>query len=223
MDICALFSGSRGKTIFRLFANVVLYIAVFFFLIKTLEYLGFSPTVIAAGIGSMALAISLGAQNFVADIFAGLTYVFEGTVHVGDNVQIAITGSPPYQGRVVEVGVRCIKVLTREGGFITCFNRDIKTIQNNTQMNSHVICELVVSSEISADELEQVLRTELPAIGRTDGRILSGPVYNGITTIGKGTMTLSVSAECSEENYFYVRDKLNSSLQRIFKEHGYSI
>lgn len=223
MDICALFSGSRGKTIFRLFANVVLYIAVFFFLIKTLEYLGFSPTVIAAGIGSMALAISLGAQNFVADIFAGLTYVFEGTVHVGDNVQIAITGSPPYQGRVVEVGVRCIKVLTREGGFITCFNRDIKTIQNNTQMNSHVICELVVSSGISADELEQVLRTELPAIGRTDGRILSGPVYNGITTIGKGTMTLSVSAECSEENYYYVRDKLNSSLQRIFREHGYNL
>ena len=89
MSICAFFSGPRGKTIFRLIANVILYIALFFFLIKALEYLGFSPAAIAAGMGSLALAISLGAQNFVSDIIAGLTYVFEGTVHVGDFVQVS--------------------------------------------------------------------------------------------------------------------------------------
>ena len=90
-------------------------------------------------------------------------------------------------------------------------------------MNSHVICEMVVSAAYSAEEIEQILKAELPKIGRTDRKILSGPAYNGIIAIGNGTMTLSVSAECSEENYSYVRDKLNVSLQRIFTEHGFSI
>lgn len=221
--ICALFTGPKGKTIFRLLSSVTLYISLFFFLIKAFEYLGFSPTAIAAALGSVGLAISLGAQNFVADIFAGLTFVFEGTLHVGDNVEIAVLGGPPYQGRVEEVGVRCIKVLTREGDLITCGNRDVRIIKNSTQMNTRVICELVVSSEISADDLEQILKTELPDLFSKDRRVLSGPVYNGVTAIGEGRMKLSVSAECSEEDYYYVKDKLNVSVQRIFREHGYSI
>ena len=223
MTICGSFSGAKGKTIFRLLASVFLYIALFFFLIQSCEYLGFSATAIAAGLGSLALAISLGAQNFVADIFAGLTFVFEGTVHVGDNVQIAVTSSPVVQGTVMEIGVRNTKVLTQSGDLISCGNRDIKMIRNSTRMNSRVICELVVSSDFSADEIERMLNEELPKVGQEDRRILAGPFYNGITELGSGTMTLSVSAECTEKDYDHVRDVLNSSLQRIFREHGYSI
>ena len=173
--------------------------------------------------GSLALAVSLGAQNFASDIFAGLTYVFEGTVHVGDNIELAVLGGPPFQGKVVEIGLRCIKVLTREGNLITCGNRDIKIIKNHTQLNTRVICELDVSAENSADDLEQILKTELPNLLREDRRILSAPTYNGIIAIDGGRMRLSVSAECNEEDYEYVRDKLNVSMQRIFREHGYSI
>ena len=71
--------------------------------------------------------------------------------------------------------------------------------------------------------MEQILKTELPKTGQNDRRILSGPTYNGIISIGNGTMVLSVSAECSEEDYYYVRDRLNVCMQRIFMEHGYSI
>ena len=223
MSICASFSGPKAKTVFRLFSSVILYVALIFFMIKAFEYLGFSPEAIAAGMGSLALAVSLGSQNFVSDIFAGLTYVFEGTIHVGDNVEISAQGSSVSSGKVVEVGVRSVKLLTREGDFVTYSNRDIKSIKNRTQMNTRVICELVISSGVSAQELEQMLKTEIPGIGKTDGRIVNGPVYNGITALGNGTMTLSVSAECRDEDYFYVRDKLNVSLQRIFREHGYSI
>ena len=223
MVVCASFSGAKGKTIFSIIANVTLYIALIFFLIKVFEYLGFSPAAIAAGMGSLALAVSLGAQNFVADIFAGLTYIFEGTIHVGDYVHVAIAGSMIYQGRIIEVGVRCIKILTREGDLITCSNRDVKSIKNRTQMNSRLICELEVSSAIPADDLKQMMEVELPRIGKTDRQFLSGPAYNGVIAIGNGTMTLSVSAECTEEDYYYVRDKLYTSLQRIFMEYGYNI
>ena len=172
----------------------------------------------------MALAVSLGAQNFVSDIIAGLTYVFEGTVHVGDFVQLGIYGSGTlFQGKVVEVGIRSVRLLTPEGDIITCSNRDIPTKKNSTHQNSLVICEQDVTSTYPAYELEQNQNPELPEIAPTDRQILSGPSYNGIVSIGGGKMTLSVSAECREKDYSYVRDRINAALQRIFLEHGYSL
>ena len=93
-------------------------------------------------------------------------------------------------------------------------------IRNCTQLSSRVICEFDLSSEYPADSVKAMLEAELPGVGQTDRRILSGPVYNGITKIGNGTMTLSVSAECSEEDCDYVRDRLYTSLQQIFRKHG---
>ena len=138
-------------------------------------------------------------------------------------MQIAVVGSPVVHGTVMEIGVRNTRVLTQEGDLISCGNRDIKMIKNSTRMNTRVICELVVSSDLSADEIERMLNEELPKVGQEDRRILAGPFYNGITALGSGTMTLSVSAECTEKDNDYVRDVLNASLQRIFREHGYSI
>ena len=219
--IFASFSGPRGKTICRLIASILLYLAVFVFLIVSLGYLGVKRDAIVAGMGSLALAVSLGAQNFVADIFAGLTLVFEGTVHVGD--VITVIAATEYQGKVIEIGIRNLTVLTQEGDLISVNNREVRVVKNLTQMNSRVICELTVSSNLSAEEIRQMLEEELPKVGKGNKRILQGPVYHGITKIGNGTMTLSVSAECREADYHYVKDRINVSLQRIFREHGYHI
>ena len=216
-------SGSRGKTICRLIESVILYLSLFGFVIKTLEYLGLSRELVVTGVGALALTLSLGAQDFVADVIAGLTFVFEGTVHVSDLVLISEQGTPDFQGTVMEVGLRTIKVLSREGEMVATFNRNIRTIKNLTQMNSRVICKMTVSSDHSAEEIEQLLKAELPQVSRGDRRILRGPFYNGITKIDEGKMTLSVSAECREEDNDYVRDKLNVFLQRVFREHGLKI
>ena len=223
LAIFSSLSGSRGKTICRLIESVILYLSLFGLVIKTCEYLGFSREMIVTGVGALALTISLGAQDFVADVIAGLTFVFEGTVHVGDIVSVIEQGCPEFQGTVTEVGVRTIKVLSREGDLTATFTRNIKTIKNLTQMNSRVICKMTLSSAFSAEEIEQMLKAELPNIGRDDRRILRGPFYNGITKIEEGKITLSVSAECREKDYDYVRDKLNVFLQRVFREHGFKI
>ena len=68
-----------------------------------------------------------------------------------------------------------------------------------------------------------MLKKELPKIGRKDVRFHGSPKYNGLTKIGNGTMTFSISAECREEDYSYVKNKLNISLQQIFLEHGYNL
>ncbi|MBQ1792806.1 MAG: hypothetical protein II008_21735 [Oscillospiraceae bacterium] len=63
----------------------------------------------------------------------------------------------------------------------------------------------------------------LPEIGKSIPEILSGPTYKGIVSMGKGTVTLSIIAECNESDYYKVQRALNHALQRLFEENGIRI
>ena len=128
---CASFSGSKGKTICRLIRSLTMYVALFAFLIIACTYIGITMAVILTAIGTLGIAVSLGAQDFVSDIIAGLTIVFEGTFHVGDIVSVGI-GSKEYHGEVIEIGLRFIKIQTSDGGIVTLSNRNITMVNNMT-------------------------------------------------------------------------------------------
>ena len=222
LAVCSTFTGPKGKTICRLLKSLAMYLALFSFLILALTYLGISLAVILAAVGTLSIAISLGAQHFVSDIIAGLTLVFEGTVHAGDIVDLGM-GSMAYHGEILEIGLRFVRLQTIEKNIVTLSNREIQTITNMSRLNSRCICEITVSSEYPIDEIEEMLRRELPKIGEQDRRILAGPEYNGITALEGGTMTLSVTAECREQDLSYVQWMVNRSLQSIFMQNGYRI
>ena len=128
---CATFSGSKGKTICRLIRSLTMYVALFAFLIIACTYIGISMAVILAAIGTLGIAVSLGAQHFVSDVIAGLTIVFEGTFHVGDIVDVGV-GGKEYHGEVKEIGLRFIKIRTNDNSIVTLSNRDINMVNNMT-------------------------------------------------------------------------------------------
>ena len=122
-----------------------------------------------------------------------------------------------------EIGLRFIRIQTLDGNIISLSNRDINMTTNLTQMNSLCRCEIVLPSEYPIEEIEKMLRRELPAIGEKDARILKGPAYNGILSFGGGTMTVLITAECREEDLADVQLNLNSSAQSIFTQNGYRL
>ena len=139
LTVISSFVGGKGKTICRLIKSLVMYLALFTFLILALNDLGLSMSTILAAIATLGIAVSLGAQHFVSDIIAGLTMVFEGTVHVGDIVDLGI-GMKLYHGTVQEIGLRFIRLLTHDGNIVALSNRDINTMTNMMQMNSICRC-----------------------------------------------------------------------------------
>ena len=112
LAVISSFVGGKGKTICRLIKSLVMYLALFTFVILALNYLGLSMSTILAAIATLGIAVSLGAQHFVSDIIAGLTMVFEGTVHVGDIVDLG-AGSKMYHGTVQEIGLRFIRIINQ--------------------------------------------------------------------------------------------------------------
>jgi small conductance mechanosensitive channel len=199
-----------------------MYLSLFAFIILALNYLGISMSAILAAIATLGIAVSLGAQHFVSDIIAGLTMVFEGTVHVGDIVDIG-AGGRTYHGEVREIGLRFIRILTHEGNIVALSNRDVNMTTNMMQLNSRCRCEFTISSEYPIEEIEEVLGRELPESGRNDRRIISGPDYQGILALEGGQMTLLITAECREQDITDVQLIINRSVQRIFTQNGYRI
>lgn len=222
LAVISSFVGGKGKTICRLIKSLVMYLALFTFVILALNYLGLSMSTILAAIATLGIAVSLGAQHFVSDIIAGLTMVFEGTVHVGDIVDLGV-GMKLYHGVVQEIGLRFIRLLTHDGNIVALSNRDISMTTNMMQMNSICRCEFTISSDYVIEEIEEMLHRELPAIGKQDRRILRGPDYQGILSLDDSRMTVLITAECREQDLFDVQQILIRSVQRIFKQNGYDL
>ena len=207
--------GTKGDTVCRLLINLADYAGVICFAYFALYDLGFNPSTLLASLGLLSFAISLGAKDLITDVIAGLSIVFEGEYQVGDIIDVG-----GYRGEVLEIGVRTTKLEGRGGNIKIIGNRDIKNVVNMTRKNSWYPMEINVSSDQSLVGIEKVLDENLPQIGESIPEILSGPYYKGITSMGKGALTLSIIAECDEADYYVVQRALNHAVQEMLEENG---
>ena len=172
---------------------------------------------VLASLGLVTLALSLGAQNMVSDILAGVAIVFEGEFQVGDIVVI-----DDFQGTIQEIGVRTTKIIDTGGNIKIVNNNNIKNVVNKTRMNSWYWIELVVPASEPLLRIEEILKRELPKIGAKYDQIISGPNYSGVNGINdrniiprQNTVTLLIVAECKEIDYRAVRRIVNRELKLL--------
>lgn len=75
-----------------------------------LEIVGIHVTVLLAGSAALLVGLGLGIQQIFRDIVSGIILLFEGTVEIGDILQLDNTVA-----EVVEINLRTSKLLTRDG------------------------------------------------------------------------------------------------------------
>ncbi len=189
----------RGKTICRLIANMIGYLAIIIFFYYALSYIGVDTNAILASVGVIGIGLTMGARDLIADIFAGISLIFEGEYQVGDIVSI-----DGYRGMVQEVGVRTTRIKGRGGNIKTIGNKDIKNVINLTKLNSWVPVTIRVDVNYPLLDVEAILSQTLPRIGAEHPEIISGPYYKGVLSVEAGFAVLSIIAECSEDNYHKV-------------------
>ena len=218
VDILKTILDPKGETILRLVASLVQYGAFIGLVFICLNYLGINTAVMVAGFSAFSLAISLGGQGLVSDILAGIFIIFEDDFHVGDMIEIG-----GFQGIVQDIGVRSTKILGLGDNIKIIGNRDVKNVLNMSKMNTWYTMEFNVQVSQPLEEIEEMLRNELPAVGESIPEIISGPTYKGIWTIGPNAYTLAVNSECKEIDLRKVRRKLNHAILDLFDKHGYKM
>lgn len=75
-----------------------------------LEVIGIHVSVVLAGSAALLVGVGLGVQQIFRDIMSGIFLLFEGTIEIGDVLQL-----DGQVGRVTEINLRTSKLLTREG------------------------------------------------------------------------------------------------------------
>ena len=216
-----LFAG-HGETICRLLYSCIKYITVIGVIYFSLEYLGFSAGTILASLGVVSLALSLGAQDLIADILAGLAVVFDGSFHVGDIVEINGTC-----GTVLEIGARTTNLRTTGNNILVINNHEIRDILNMSKELTAFRLELRVNAGESLLRLEEILNRELPAIGRKNAKIVEGPYLLGVTGLSGCELgvelqliTLAIDAVVKQRDSNEVKLYLNREIRLLFEREG---
>jgi len=137
--------------------NLLKKASLFFFgvvaLSMILNILGFNVFSIVTGLGIGGLAVALGAQEILANIFGGITIFISGIIKPGDFVEIE-----SYSGNIHEIGMRTTKIKRLDGKIVIMPNSQIikSTIVNHTSDNG-IIQTYVIPLKYSL-KAEQIKR-----------------------------------------------------------------
>lgn len=111
------------------FTKYILYTAV---VLEALYVLGIKFTVIWGGAAALLVGIGLGLQQTFNDLISGLILLIEGTVEVGDVVEINGT-----VGTVINIGIRTSRIKSRDG--ITLLIPNSKIVSDSATNWSHTL------------------------------------------------------------------------------------
>ena len=99
----------REYTVLKL-SRYLLYILAFFIGVQSL---GIDISLVLGGMAALLVGIGLGLQNLFNDIVSGFILLFEGSLRVGDVIEIN-----NLVARVQQIDIRTSKVITRDGNYI---------------------------------------------------------------------------------------------------------
>jgi MscS family membrane protein len=135
----------------RIVKAIVFVMAVF----SILGILGVNLTTALAGVGIGTLAIAFGAQQTIANLFGGVSVLWDEVIHVGDVCKFG-----DRTGTVEDIGLRSTRVRTEERTLLAIPNGTVATINvENLSRREKILFKTVLGFHLdtSADQLRAAL------------------------------------------------------------------
>lgn len=218
-------SGSRlnpGKnaTISTVCSSVAKYVIYFLMLCYILTVWGVSPASLLAVGGVASVAVSLGAQDIIQDILAGIFILTEDQFGVGDVVRIE-----GYSGTVESIGIRTTRIRSADGDLYIIPNGQIKIVSNMSKGFNRAIVDVGISYDADIDVVIDMLDKELEAI-YTQGKVkgmLSVPEVLGVEQLADSCVVIRIKADCSVGENWNVERQLRRLIKNAFDREGVEI
>ncbi len=182
-----------------------------------LSYFGIDITAFAAALGIGGLAISLAAQDTLADAIAGFLILLDQPFRVGDRIEISGLGT---WGDVVEIGTRSTRIRTRDNRLVIIPNSAIAKDQivNYTYPDPRYRVQIEVGIDYDSD-LKLARETAINAVRHVEGVLPDKPVDALFVDFGDSTIIFRIRWWI--DSYIDTRrmfDKVNEALLEGFKE-----
>ena len=199
---------NHQKTINKMLWSLAKYFSAIIIFLVVLNVLGVDTTALIAGAGVLTLVVGLGAQNLIADIIAGISFVFEGQFEIGETVTI-----DGFRGDIEEIGIRTTKIVDWQGHVMTISNSKIVKVLNESKNNTYATCYVDVDYDTDIKELEEIIAKNLEEVNKAIPELVSPIEYKGISELKDSGVQLFFTAECTTSNLYPVMRKMNKEIK----------
>ena len=184
-----------------------------------LSHFGINVTALAAAVGIVALVLSLGARDTIADAISGLIILIDQPFRVGDRIQVENVGT---WGEVLDIGLRTTRIRTWRNSEVIVPNARIgqNQVVNYSYPDPRYL--LVESVHVAyGTDVETARQVMVDAVRQVEGVVPDKPVTARYDRMGDSSMGFSVEywvESIAEERP--VSDRVNAALQRALDAAG---
>ena len=219
LELLASLLSSRQETILLLVISFLRYfgwIGAFYY---CLTLLGVPTISLLASAGALTAIFSIGAQNIVADILAGLFIIFEGSFKVGDMITV-----DEWHGQVQEIGIRNTTIRDLINNDVKILNNStIKRVVNNSVYPSFCAMKIGIPYNMDLRELEEIIEKELPVMQEDLADRIEAFRYLGVDEFADSSVIIKFEVACRNQEFMKVRRALNREIKLMFDRNGISV
>lgn len=194
----------RQKTTVSLITNIIKYFIAIVALLMILDVYGIDTKSLITSLGVVSLVAGLALQDFLKDIIAGVSILFEDQYAVGDVVTIG-----DFKGTVVYLGIKSTRVKSFSGETLVISNRNIDKVINHSLEDSVSFLDIPISYDTDIDTAKEVLNTICIELSK-ELKLSGSAKVCGVQDLGDSSVAIRITFSCP------FNDKVKN--ERIFKE-----
>ncbi|MDO8328921.1 MAG: mechanosensitive ion channel family protein [Fluviicoccus sp.] len=198
--------------------RAIFYFLLLLFVMSALHEAGFKLSVLLGAAGVFTVAIGFASQTSASNLISGLFLIGEGSIAVGDIIQVDNT-----QGEVLSIDLLSVKLRTVDNIFVRIPNEQlIKSEVRN--LSRFAIRRIPIEVGVAYGEDVGKVRKVLMDLADRHPLVLDEPSPQVIVqAFGPSSIDLLFAVWTRREVFADVKDALQESLKRSFDEHGISI
>jgi small-conductance mechanosensitive channel len=156
------------------FARIVVWAII---VLAVLGNMGMNITAFVASLGIGGVAVALGLQTVLKDLFASLSIGLDKPFEIGEYIAFG-----DYQGTVTHVGVKTTRIRSLSGEEVSIGNSDLlaNTVRNYSRMRTRrIVFNFSVPIDTSREHAQQIVRILHEICGGIDNIVLDRAHFKG--------------------------------------------
>lgn len=202
-------------TVRSLVTSIFNYVLYFIIITVVLGIFGVDISSILAVAGVGGIAIGFGAQTLVKDVISGFFIWMEGSIAVGDIVEIN-----GLMGTVESIAIRTTVIRNNNGNVYSIPNGDIRTVTNMSREFKRALVDIRCPYDVPLEKLVSVLTEEMEIAGREIEGLDAPPEVLSILNFEPDAVIIRLSAVCPVKENWRIERELRTRAKVRFEKEG---
>ncbi|WP_119420066.1 mechanosensitive ion channel family protein [Desertibaculum subflavum] len=209
---------TRAETLLPLVRTFLWFALVAIVGMTALSNLGVDIGPLLAGAGVVGLAIGFGAQTLVRDIVAGIFFLIDDAIRVGEYIEFG-----NIRGEVEKISIRSLILRHHRGAIHVVPFGELKSITNYNRDWAIFKMEFGVPYDTDIDKVRKLVKnTGLDLLKDPEhGRKFLEPLKSqGVVAFGNSALNVRVKFKCKPREQFVLRRIVHQRIKQAFDDNG---